>query len=70
MTPPTRREFLHTTAAVSLLGTSGLATKLQAAEDKKVNTAFDYQHAPIPLPFDTGGRMVSTAAAANAPAWV
>ena len=53
MTPPTRREFLNTTAAVSLLATPGLATKVQAAEDKKVNTAFDYQHAPIPLPFDT-----------------
>ena len=50
---PTRREFLNTTAAVSLLATSGLATKVQAAEDKNVNTAFDYQHAPIPLPFDT-----------------
>jgi Fe-Mn family superoxide dismutase len=35
-----------------LLATSGLATKVHAAEDKNVNTAFDYQHAPIPLPFD------------------
>jgi superoxide dismutase, Fe-Mn family len=31
-----------------------MATKLPAAEDKKMsNAAFDYQHAPIPLQFDT-----------------
>jgi Fe-Mn family superoxide dismutase len=52
MNGPTRREFLHTTAAVSLLTTSGLAMSLKAAESTKMDTAFDYQHAPVPLPFD------------------
>lgn len=52
MNGPTRREFVHTTAAVSLLATSGLSMKSQAAERSKMETAFDYQHAPVPLPFD------------------
>jgi Fe-Mn family superoxide dismutase len=52
MNDPTRREFLHTTAAVALVATSGLAMSLKAAERTKMDTAFDYQHAPVPLPFD------------------
>jgi superoxide dismutase, Fe-Mn family len=52
MNNSTRREFLHTTAAVSILVPAGLTTSLSAAERMKMDTAFDYQHAPAPLPFD------------------
>jgi Fe-Mn family superoxide dismutase len=52
MNDPTRRDFLHTTAAVSLLATSGLTMSLKAAERTKMDTAFDYQHVPVALPFD------------------
>ena len=58
MSDSTRREFMQTAATLSLLATAGLATaglatKVQAAEGAKMNTAFDYQHAPVALPFDT-----------------
>jgi superoxide dismutase, Fe-Mn family len=53
MTDPSRREFVQATAAISLLAATGLAGRLEAAEDTKMSTAaFDYQHAPVPLPFD------------------
>ena len=52
MNEHTRREFMQTTAALSLVAATGLSTQLQAAEDTKMNTAFDYQHSPVPLPFD------------------
>jgi len=55
MNEHTRREFMQTTAALSLVAATGLSTQLQAAEDTKMNTAFDYQHSPVPLPFDTKG---------------
>jgi superoxide dismutase, Fe-Mn family len=52
MNSPTRREFLQTTAAVSILAPAGLATTLKAEERMKMDAAFDHQHAPAPLPFD------------------
>ena len=52
MNDSTRREFMQTTAALSLIAASGLTTKLQAAENAKMGAAFDYQHSPVPLPFD------------------
>jgi Fe-Mn family superoxide dismutase len=52
MNDPTRREFLHTTAAVSLLAAAGSATSLAAAEQAKMNSAFDFQLTPVPLPFN------------------
>ncbi|HYM36537.1 MAG TPA: Fe-Mn family superoxide dismutase [Steroidobacteraceae bacterium] len=53
MTDQSRREFFKSTAAVSLAVAAGVATKLEAAEEKKMSAnAFDYQHAPVPLPFD------------------
>jgi Fe-Mn family superoxide dismutase len=53
MTDPSRREFIQATAAISVIAATGLAGRLEAAEDTKMSTtAFDYQHAPVPLPFD------------------
>jgi len=52
MNGPTRREFVVSTAAASLLAAAELPMNLQAAERTKMNTAFDYQHATVPLPFD------------------
>jgi Fe-Mn family superoxide dismutase len=52
MNDPTRREFVQAAAALSVMTTAGWSTNLRAAEDKKVNAAFDYQHSPVPLPFD------------------
>ena len=52
MSDPTRREFVQATAALSVMAAAGLTSKVQAAEETKMNTAFDYQHAPAPLPFD------------------
>ncbi len=46
-----RRNFVQAGAAVSLLG-AGLAAAAQAADTGGANTAFGYQHAPVPLPFD------------------
>jgi Fe-Mn family superoxide dismutase len=51
MTDTTRRLFLQSTA--SLVAAGGIATTLQAAEDKPTTgAAFDNQHFPVPLPFD------------------
>ena len=52
MTDATRREFLHTTATLPFLAAANFASSTQAAEESKMNTAYDYQHAPLPLPFD------------------
>src|SRR5258706_7643127 len=51
MTPTSRREFVQG-AAVTLVTASAITAPLAATEDKAMtNTAFDYQHAPAPLPF-------------------
>jgi Fe-Mn family superoxide dismutase len=54
MTEQSRREFLRTTAAASLLAANGFASSALAAESVKPSSggAFDYQHVPAPLPFD------------------
>jgi Fe-Mn family superoxide dismutase len=53
MNPLSRREFVRSTATASLIAATGIATKLEAAEEKKASAkAFDYQHAPVRLPFD------------------
>ena len=53
MNDASRREFMRTTAAITLIAATGTAGPLEAAEEaKKPATAFDYQHAPVPLPFD------------------
>lgn len=51
MTNSSRRDFVRGGAALSLLAT-GLTAQLDAAEGATINTAFAYQHAPLPLPFD------------------
>ena len=51
MTPMSRREFVQATA-ISLIAATTTTASLNASEDKPmVNTAFDYQHAPVALPF-------------------
>jgi Fe-Mn family superoxide dismutase len=53
MNPLSRREFVRSTATASLIAATGIATTLEAAEEKKVSAkAFEYQHAPVRLPFD------------------
>lgn len=52
MNEPTRREFVQAAAALSVTAAGGLPSLLQAAETSKANAAFEYQHAPAPLPFD------------------
>ncbi len=56
MTALNRREFMHTAAALSMLSAAGTASLSEAAianeENRKMTTAFDYEHAPVPLPFD------------------
>jgi superoxide dismutase, Fe-Mn family len=54
MNDPTRRDFIQGTAALSLLAATSFAPATGAAADLKANSAFDYQHAPIPLPFQGG----------------
>jgi Fe-Mn family superoxide dismutase len=55
MSDQTRREFVQTSTALSLIAATGLSTPIRAAEDKKMSSAFEYQHSPIPLPFDAKG---------------
>jgi Fe-Mn family superoxide dismutase len=51
MTETSRRDFV--TASATLIAASGISSTLRAAEERKAgNSAFDYQHAPAPLPFD------------------
>jgi len=53
MSDASRREFIQATAAASLMAAISSSETVQAAEEKTVsNTAFGYQHAPAPLPFD------------------
>src|SRR4051794_6660825 len=52
MTNSTRRDFIQSTATLSLLAAAGLTTTVQAADEGKMNTAFGYQHVPVPLPFE------------------
>jgi superoxide dismutase, Fe-Mn family len=54
MNDPTRRDFIQSTAALSLLAASTLAPAVKAAEAGKANSAFDYKHTPVPLPFASG----------------
>jgi superoxide dismutase, Fe-Mn family len=52
MNASTRREFLQSTAAVSMLAPAGFVTGVKAAEENsKMEAAFGYQHVPVPLPF-------------------
>jgi len=51
MTPTSRRSFVQG-AAVTLVAARGIAAPLATSEEKNAaNTAYDYQHAPAPLPF-------------------
>jgi Fe-Mn family superoxide dismutase len=53
MSDSSRREFMRTTAAISLIAATGSLGRLEAAEETRMTaTAFDYQHVPAPLPFD------------------
>ena len=53
MTDTVRRDFLKGAAAASLVAATAVSKFSKAAEDKKMaSTAFDYQHVPVPLPFD------------------
>ncbi len=52
MTDQNRREFIQTTAALSMLSATALSNNTQAAEPAAVARAFAYQHTPAPLPFD------------------
>ncbi len=45
-----RRAFIHATAAVSLLAVA--SDSFAGGEKLSANKAFDYQHSPVPLPFD------------------
>jgi Fe-Mn family superoxide dismutase len=51
MTPISRREFVQATA-LSIIAASTTTASLKASEGKPMtNNAFDYQHAPMALPF-------------------
>jgi len=51
MSESTRRDFIQGTAALSVLSAAALPLAA-AAESTKMNSAFDYQHSPVALPFD------------------
>ncbi|MBK6599135.1 MAG: superoxide dismutase [Proteobacteria bacterium] len=53
MTDSTRRDFLQTSVAASLLAATSVSAAAAAANDKPA-TRFvsDHQHTPVPLPFD------------------
>jgi Fe-Mn family superoxide dismutase len=59
MTDQSRREFVHAAAAVSVLAAAAHPSLSQAATDdkerRKMNAAFEYEHAPVALPFDPKG---------------
>src|SRR5689334_20208150 len=50
MTDITRREFVHVAGAASLLAT---ASSAESAEAPAAGSAFNLQHVPVPLPFDS-----------------
>ncbi|MEO6081446.1 MAG: Fe-Mn family superoxide dismutase [Steroidobacteraceae bacterium] len=54
MIDTSRRDFIHASAAISLLaGAGGSSEQARAAQDNKTSAAaFAYQHTPVPLPFD------------------
>ena len=53
MSDASRREFIQASAAASMLAAVSSPSALQAAEEQSMNsTAFGYQHAQLPLPFD------------------
>ena len=53
MSDTSRRDFMRTSAAISLIAATGTLGRLAAAEETKMSAAaFDYQHVPVPLPFD------------------
>jgi superoxide dismutase, Fe-Mn family len=50
---PSRRDFMQVGGALALLAATASSTSAQAAEEtRKSAAAFDYQHTPVPLPFD------------------
>ena len=54
MSDTSRRKFMQASAAISLVAATGTLRRLEAAEETKMSAkAFDYQHAPVPLPFDS-----------------
>lgn len=53
MNAPTRRDFIQHTAVLSLLAAAGLPSVADTAEQRKMNSAVDYKHSPVPLPFVT-----------------
>lgn len=55
MSRPTRRDFVKAAGAASLIVASGLTTELQAREGATMRRAFEYEHVPVPLPFDAKG---------------
>jgi Fe-Mn family superoxide dismutase len=48
----TRRDVIQSTVALSGLAAAGAPVVSYAAAEVKSNTAFGYQHTPLPLPFD------------------
>jgi superoxide dismutase, Fe-Mn family len=52
MSDSTRRDFIQGTATISLLAAAALPQSTTAAETGKSNSAFEYQHSPVSLPFD------------------
>jgi len=53
MSDASRRDFIQLGGALALLAASATSERAQAAEAAKATAgAFDYQHAPVPLPFD------------------
>jgi superoxide dismutase, Fe-Mn family len=56
MNMSSRRRFIKTAAAASFVAASGASVRPATAEEKTMSgPAFDDQHAPAPLPFDTKG---------------
>lgn len=49
---PIRREILLAGSVLPLVAAVSIPLAVHAAEERKVNTAYGYQHATVPLPFD------------------
>ncbi len=54
MNDSTRRDFIQTTAALSVLAATGVGSAAEAAEERKTLSAYEYKHSPAPLPFAAG----------------
>jgi len=52
MTDTSRRDFIRGTASAALLAASPVAMTARAADATKGRMAYEYQHVPVPLPFD------------------